>query len=95
MRAARQKFRGEVEVNYLRETTDEDGDDLELTVKGQVSIFEGSHSYHAPSDLDYYGYVEVEEIKAFDPHGQPVSLTNAEEDELEESLIEAARDAVD
>lgn len=94
MTAARQVFAGEVEIGFIREAIEEDGDDLELTVTGDVRVFRGSGSYHAPSDLDYHGYCEIEDIRAVDFEGRAVSLTAAEEEDIEERLIEAVQDEV-
>jgi hypothetical protein len=92
---ARQIYDNEVEIGYTRECLEEDGDDLELTVRARVELYRGCRSIHAASDADYYGYADVDEMRAFDRQGEPVVLRPDEERDCEERLIEEAKSDAD
>jgi hypothetical protein len=52
----------------------------------------GSYSYNAPSDMDYYGYTEVE-FEVLDRRGRPApwlerKLTSKERERIEQEIAE-------
>lgn len=65
------------------------GVSVEVVVTGEVTFAKGSGSYHAPSDLDYRGYIEVDDIQAT-LGGEEIDLTPEEEASAEAELIDAA-----
>jgi len=80
--------------------------EIESTVAGipcvigvtEFSSVRGSYSYHADSDMDYYGYTESEWV-VLDRRGRPAAwlerkLTDAERSRIEQEVAEAmAEDA--
>jgi hypothetical protein len=80
--------------------------EIESTVSGipcligvtEFSSVRGSYSYHADSDMDYYGYTESEWV-VLDRRGRPAAwlerkLTDAERSRIEQEVAEAmAEDA--
>lgn len=53
----------------------------------------GSYSYHAPSDMDYYGYTESE-WEVLDSRGRPApwlerKLTDGDRQRIEQEIAEA------
>ena len=68
-------------------------DDVEIEVRGMVTIIEpwkGSIR-GCPSDADWYGYEEVDDLRATDLDGTPIDLTAAEEQLAEEELLDGCR----
>jgi hypothetical protein len=64
-------------------------------VEADVYGSKGSYSYNAPSDWDYYGYVEIGELTVMDRRGRPApwlerKLTNKEIERIESELMRAA-----
>lgn len=58
----------------------------------EYSEIKGSHSYNAPSDMDYYGYTEVE-FEVLDRRGRPAAwlerkLDNNQREEIEYLISE-------
>jgi hypothetical protein len=80
--------------------------EIESTVAGipcligvtEFSSVRGSYSYHADSDMDYYGYTESEWV-VLDRRGRPAAwlerkLTDAERSRIEQEIAETmAEDA--
>jgi hypothetical protein len=80
--------------------------EIESTVAGipcligvtEFSSVRGSYSYHADSDMDYYGYTESEWV-VLDRRGRPAAwlerkLTDAERSRIEQEVAETmAEDA--
>jgi hypothetical protein len=80
--------------------------EIESTVAGipcligvtEFSSVRGSYSYHADSDMDYYGYTESEWV-VLDRRGRPAAwlerkLTEAERSRIEQEVTETmAEDA--
>jgi hypothetical protein len=80
--------------------------EIESTVAGipcligvtEFNSVRGSYSYHADSDMDYYGYTESEWV-VLDRRGRPAAwlerkLTDAERSRIEQEVAEAmAEDA--
>jgi hypothetical protein len=75
--------------------------EIESTVAGipcligvtEFSSVRGSYSYHADSDMDYYGYTESEWV-VLDRRGRPAAwlerkLTDAERSRIEQEVSEA------
>jgi hypothetical protein len=75
--------------------------EIESTVAGipcvigvtEFSSVRGSYSYHADSDMDYYGYTESEWV-VLDRRGRPAAwlerkLTDAERSRIEQEVAEA------
>jgi hypothetical protein len=74
--------------------------EIESTVAGipcligvtEFSSVRGSYSYHADSDMDYYGYTESEWV-VLDRRGRPAAwlerkLTDAERSRIEQEVAE-------
>jgi hypothetical protein len=74
--------------------------EIESTVAGvpcligvtEFSSVRGSYSYHADSDMDYYGYTESEWV-VLDQRGRPAAwlerkLTDAERSRIEQEVAE-------
>jgi hypothetical protein len=80
--------------------------EIESTVAGipcligvtEFSSVRGSYSYHADSDMDYYGYTESEWV-VLDRRGRPAAwlerkLTNADRSRIEQEVADTmAEDA--
>jgi hypothetical protein len=75
--------------------------EIESTVAGipcligvtEFSSVRGSYSYHADSDMDYYGYTESEWV-VLDRRGRPAAwlerkLTDAERSRIEQEIAKA------
>ena len=62
-------------------------------VDARVLVVPGSRSWNAPSDLDYWGYTEVD-FTVLDRRGRPASwlerkMTDYDRERLEEELLDA------
>lgn len=53
----------------------------------EFNRYEGSHSYDAPSDMDYYGFTEVE-FDVLDRRGRPAAWLERKLDDNQREEIE-------
>ena len=70
---------------------DRGDEEIEVEISAFVTIVKGSYSHNAPSDLDYYGYTEVDDIVA-KHHGVVIELTHDEIDRAKDEAVELAED---
>lgn len=58
--------------------------------RGTVTSVKGSHSYNAPSDVDYYGYTEVEDVEILDRKGYKAAWLERKMTKKDWSYVETA-----
>ena len=87
------------ERKVIRERGDFDSDVQGIpcqVVIDSCMVVKGSHSYNAPSDLDYYGYSEIE-FHLLDRKGYPAGwlerkMTDSDRERIEEQVISQRED---